>query len=77
MKAKIEKDKEGKGLWMIIDYDDPSLSNAWPITEDEVEAIRDACNEWLFYGGDYLEFNKEFGYPEFKQEFCNEWPDGC
>jgi len=44
MNARIEKDKHGTGLWMIIDGDD---NTAWPITEEEVELVRNACNVWL------------------------------
>lgn len=42
MKAHIEKIKGGKGLWLILDD-----KTKYAITEDEVEAIRDACDAWL------------------------------
>jgi hypothetical protein len=63
MKAYITKDtKNSKGLWLIIEGDKPadiegimgmlrtedSAGNvAYAIVQEEVEAIRDACDKWL------------------------------
>lgn len=57
--ARISSSKSDKGLWLFIDkkeginhiahalsVDDPG-GTAWAILPEEVEAIRNACNEWL------------------------------
>lgn len=47
-KAIIEPDREGRGLWIIIKepgYPDGGVM--LPLTEDEVEPVRDACEVWL------------------------------
>lgn len=41
--AHIEKDKKA-GLWMLIEGE---TGVAWALEEDEVELIKDACEEWL------------------------------
>jgi hypothetical protein len=43
-KAYIKNDSGS--LWMIIDGEDPI---AWPIAEDEIALIRDACNDYLTF----------------------------
>lgn len=43
--ARIDKDTDGKGLWLFIDNGDES--SAWPLLPEEVEPIFNACNEWL------------------------------
>jgi hypothetical protein len=36
------------GLWILVDdLENPEESNALPITEDEIEPIRDACESFL------------------------------
>lgn len=51
MKSKIEKQPDG--MWLIVDKgisgDPKSIDDgcAWAIEEDQVEPIRDACNEYL------------------------------
>ena len=45
IKATIEPVK-GKGLWLIVDREDKD-STVHPITNDEVEPIMKACEEWL------------------------------
>jgi hypothetical protein len=42
----IEAGKEQvKGLWLLVDSGEGN--QAHPITPEEVEPIRDACNKWL------------------------------
>lgn len=58
--ARIRPVKNGKGLWLLVDKtgNKPSADDlpapwqesgdvAYAITDDEVEAIRDACNNYL------------------------------
>ena len=45
MKARIEKTKDG--MWLLIDDAVAGDGLAWAIREDEVEPIRNACNEYL------------------------------
>ena len=40
--AKIKKDK--KGLWLMISGDDDT---AHPLKENEVEAVKEACEKYL------------------------------
>lgn len=50
IKATIKRDKYGEGLWLVINpYSNEIVEDsvAWAINEGEVEAIRDACEEWL------------------------------
>lgn len=44
MTARIVKDEEFKGLWMMIDGEDQT---AWPITHEEVKPIMRACQKYL------------------------------
>jgi hypothetical protein len=48
-KARIEKDKDGKGLWMIMDGIDgwEESGTAWAITHEEVKPIMEACKKYL------------------------------
>lgn len=47
--ARIVKDKSGgNGLWLFIEDDvDEMQSCSFPITTDEVELIKKACEKWL------------------------------
>lgn len=60
LSGRIRKAKDGKGLWLFIDkggskaspFDLPLAPEelgdvAYAIREEEVEVIRDACNEYL------------------------------
>ena len=46
VKAKIEEDKDGKGLWLVVESEDESAT-AFPITKDEVQPIMQACIDFL------------------------------
>ena len=35
------------GLWLTIKHDNKDEDIDWAVTEEEIPAIRDACNKWL------------------------------
>ena len=40
--------EEQAGLWLLIDKEDLELEGvAFPLEEDEIEPVRDACNQYL------------------------------
>jgi hypothetical protein len=43
--AEIKPDTDGKGLWLFINNGEES--SAWPINQEEIEPIMDACGEYL------------------------------
>ena len=43
MKAEIIKSSDG-AMWMVIDGDEDT---AWSIEENEIPAIKEACEVWL------------------------------
>lgn len=45
--ARIKKDETGFGLWLLVDNDDYNENTAWPIEEDEIDPIMEACREYL------------------------------
>ena len=50
IKAKIEQNRHGTGLWVIIEYGNELEDFRWPITEEEVLPIRDAIDEYMLNG---------------------------
>jgi hypothetical protein len=49
IKAKIYTQKIGKteSLWLIIDYPNKPESVSFPIIEEEIEPIKEACEKYL------------------------------
>lgn len=47
--AEITQDPDSSALWLMIDSTDShgGIRSAHPIQEDEVEAIKEACEVWL------------------------------
>ena len=46
--ARIEKDKEGTGYWIIIEHKNKPIENTqMAISKEEIKPIRNACNKFL------------------------------
>jgi hypothetical protein len=46
--ARIEKDKEGTGYWIIIEHENKPIENTqMAITKEEIEPIMSACKKFI------------------------------